>query len=92
MIGRIPLITEEQMERAIALALSGLLGYYGRAAVLTWEDMVSVENARAQALRAKGVTTALIEWRVPHLMHGPDALREEVVMEAYRERRGSSGV
>ena len=33
-----------------------------------------------------------MEWRVPHLMGGPDALREDVIMEAYLRRREQAGV
>ena len=54
-----PLITEAHMRRAIALALSGIIGFYGRAVPLTWGDAVEIEEARAQVLRAKGLTTAL---------------------------------
>jgi hypothetical protein len=156
MVGRVPLITEEQTSRAIALALGGLIGFYGRAVVLTWTDAVAIEEARAQVLRAKHVTTALpratmyagresglghehayahaaaalcdqveraieggegeaarvvveaelanvcarlgcrgthpLEWSVSHLMEGPDALREDVIMEAYLRRREQVGV
>ena len=156
MIGRIPLITEEQMGRASALALSGIIGYYGRAAVITWEDAVRIEEARTQMLRARNVTTALpratvyagresglghthayayaaaalcdqveraldggegeaaravveaelantcarlgcrdehpIEWDASHLVEGTDALREDMVMEAYLRRRVQCGV
>ena len=59
MIGRVPLITEEHARRAMALALSGIIGFYGRAVPLRWEDAASIEEARAQVLRAKRVTTAM---------------------------------
>ena len=57
MIGRVPLMTEEQMSKAMALALAGIIGYYGRASVITWEDAVQIETARVEVLRAKGITT-----------------------------------
>ena len=59
LIARIPLLSEEQLAKAIELALAGIIGYYGRSTVITWEDAVQIENARGEALRAKGFTTGL---------------------------------
>ena len=58
MIGHLQYLTEEQMGRAMALALAGTIGYYGRAAVIRWEDAEAIERARAEALRKRGFTTA----------------------------------
>ena len=59
LIARIPLLSEEQLAKAIELAMAGIIGYYGRSTVITWEDAVQIENARGEALRAKGFTTGL---------------------------------
>ena len=59
LIARVPLITEEQLAKAIDLALAGIIGYYGRSTVITWEDAVQIEEARLEILRARGITTAL---------------------------------
>ena len=37
----------------MALALSGIIGYYGRSTVITWEDCEAIEQVRASALRAR---------------------------------------
>ena len=37
-IGNLPHLTGEQIRRNMALALSGIIGYYGRSTVITWED------------------------------------------------------
>ena len=34
----------EQIRRNMALALSGIIGYYGRSTVITWEDCQSIEQ------------------------------------------------
>merc|ERR1712155_64625 len=48
------------MNDAIESAVGGVVDYYGRACVLTWEDMNKVEAARAAAIqRATGI------WMVP---------------------------
>ena len=36
MLGRVKQLTHRQMETAMALVLSGFIGYYGRSTVLTW--------------------------------------------------------
>ena len=44
------------MNDAIESAVGGIVDYYGRACVLTWEDMQKVEAARAAAIqRATGI-------------------------------------
>ena len=40
----------------MSLGIAGILGYYGRATVITWEDCVEIEKARAAAMRARGFT------------------------------------
>ena len=56
LLGRVPCLTEQQYGCAVSLALSGCIGYYARSTVLTWEDCVTIEQARVAALQAKGVT------------------------------------
>ena len=43
----------------MALALSGIIGYYGRSTVITWEDCQSIEQVRASALNAKGYSVGI---------------------------------
>ena len=43
-IGNLPHLTGEQIRRNMALALSGIIGYYGRSTVITWEDCQSIEQ------------------------------------------------
>jgi len=50
------LLSEEHTAKTISLALSGIIGYYGRAAIITWEDAVKIEEARVEVLRSKGIT------------------------------------
>ena len=57
MIGRLPHATEAQMNKAMALAMAGVIGYYGRSTVITWENCVQIEGARVKALRARGYPT-----------------------------------
>ena len=45
-------MTQEQMGKAISLGVGGIIGYYGRATVVTWEDCAEIEKARAAALAA----------------------------------------
>ena len=56
LVGRVPGITHEQMGKAISLGVGGIIGYYGRATVITWDDCVEIEKARAAALTARGFT------------------------------------
>ena len=56
LIGRAPLATQQQMSKAISLAISGTIGYYCRSTALTWGDAVQIEKARVAALRARGFT------------------------------------
>jgi hypothetical protein len=56
MIGRLPCLTEQQMAKAIALAISGIIGYYGRSTIITWEDCVTIEQARVAALSIRNIT------------------------------------
>ena len=56
LIGRAPLLTEEQMNTAFSLALGSVIGYYGRACCLTWADCQEIESARVAALRARKFT------------------------------------
>ena len=37
-IGNLPHLTGEQIRRNMALALSGIIGYYGRSTAITWKD------------------------------------------------------
>ena len=55
-IGRAPLLTEWRFNKAISLALGGILGYwyYGRSTMITWEDCKKIEEARIAALRQRG--------------------------------------
>ena len=56
LVGRVPCLTQEQMGQTISLGIGGIIGYYGRATVVTWEDCVEIEKARAAALKARGFT------------------------------------
>ena len=58
-IGNLPHLTGEQIRRNMALALSGIIGYYGRSTVITWEDCQSIEQVRAAALNAKGYSVGI---------------------------------
>ena len=59
-IGGIKGLGVTAMNDAIESAVGGIVDYYGRACVLTWEDMQKVEMARASAIqRATGI------WMVP---------------------------
>ena len=58
-IGNLPHLTGEQIRRNMALALSGIIGYYGRSTVITWEDCQSIEQVRASALNAKGYSVGI---------------------------------
>ena len=53
LVGNLSHLTVEQMRRNMALALSGIIGYYGRSTVITWEDCEAIEQVRASALRAR---------------------------------------
>ena len=54
MIGSVPGLTDEMMGKAMSLAVAGVIGFYARATVLTFEDCQKIEAARAEVLRAKG--------------------------------------
>ena len=54
MIGSVPVLTDEQMGKAMSLAVAGTIGFYGRATAVTWGDCKAIEEARAEVLRAKG--------------------------------------
>ena len=56
LIGRTPLETLSQMEKAISLAISGTIGYYGRSTSLTWDNSIQIEKARVQAVKGRGFT------------------------------------
>ena len=43
-IGNLPHLTGEQIRRNMALALSGIIGYYGRSTAITWKDCQSESN------------------------------------------------
>ena len=59
-IGGIKGLGVTAMNEAIESAVGGVVDYYGRACVLTWEDMNKIEAARAAAIqRATGI------WMVP---------------------------
>ena len=47
LLGRVPCLTEQQLDSAISLALSGCIGYYARSTVVTWEDCVKIEHRHA---------------------------------------------
>ena len=55
LIGRIPVLTNEQMSGMMDLAVGGIVGYYGRATPLTWQDCSRIEQARAYAVRVRGL-------------------------------------
>ena len=60
-IGGIKGLGVTAMNDAIESAVGGIVDYYGRACILTWEDMQKVEMARASAIqRATGI------WMVLH--------------------------
>ena len=59
MIGKVPLLTQEQMGKAMSLGIAGVLGYYGRSTVITWEDCKHIETARAEALVARGFSASV---------------------------------
>ena len=68
-IGGIQGLGVKALNDAIESAIGGIVDYYGRACVLTWEDMEKVERARAAAVqRATGI------WAVPRrLLWGTEA-------------------
>ena len=46
LIGHVPSLTQEQMGKAMSLGIiGGILGYYGRATVITWEDCVALQTS-----------------------------------------------
>ena len=59
LIGRAPLTTEAQIEKAIALGVGGIMSYYARSTVVTWSDCVTIEKARIAVLRARGFTAGV---------------------------------
>ena len=54
MIGRVPALSSEQMSRCMDLAVSGVIGYYGRSTPITWEDCEQIETVRARVVRQRG--------------------------------------
>ena len=56
LIGRIPVLTSEQMDQMVSLAIGGVIGYYGRATPLRWSDCQKIERARAYAMHVRGFT------------------------------------
>ena len=54
MLASIPVLTDQQLGLAMSLAVAGVIGYYGRSTVITWEDCQRIEAMRADALRRKG--------------------------------------
>ena len=56
LIGHVPCLRQDQMAKGMSLGIAGILGYYGRATVIRWEDCVEIEKARAAAMRARGFT------------------------------------
>ena len=59
LIGRIPVLTCEQTDQMMSLAVGGIIGYYGRATPLRWHDCQKVERARAYAMRVRGFTPTI---------------------------------
>jgi len=43
----------------MALALSGIIGYYGRSTVITWKDCQSIEQVKASASTTKGYSVGI---------------------------------
>ena len=54
MVGSLPMLTDEQVGKAMSLAVAGVIGYYGRSTLVTWADCQSIEAERSAVLRAKG--------------------------------------
>ena len=54
MIGRVPALSSEQTSRCMDLAVSGVIGYYGRSTPITWEDCEQIETVRARVVRQRG--------------------------------------
>ena len=59
LIGRIPVLTSEQMDQMMSLAVGGIIGYYGRATPIRWSDCQRIERARAYAMRVRGFTPTI---------------------------------
>lgn len=59
LIGRIPVLTNEQMQQMMSLAIDGVIGYYGRATPLRWRDCQQIERARAHAVRQRGFSPSV---------------------------------
>ena len=59
LIGRIPVLTSEQMDQRMSLAIGGIIGYYGRATPIRWNDCQRIERARAYAMRVSGFTPTI---------------------------------
>ena len=55
MLGRVPLLGPEQLRRGMSLAVAGTVGYYARATPLPFSVCASIETARAEALRRRGI-------------------------------------
>lgn len=50
-IGKVPCLTQKQLRRAMQAAVTGVIGYYGRATPIRYEDCAAIEEARAAVLR-----------------------------------------
>jgi ribonuclease HI len=53
-IGRVEGLTLEQLNETIDIAIAGIIGYYGRATPMRWEDMEKVEQERRKVLKNRG--------------------------------------
>jgi hypothetical protein len=61
-IGRIPCLSNEQMSKCMSVAVSGIVGYWGRSTPLRMDDMQAAEAARAVAVQQRRFTPG-----TPHL-------------------------
>eukprot|EP00966_Prymnesium_polylepis_P061741 1433057-Prymnesium_polylepis.1 len=52
-IGRIPCLSNEQMSKCMSVAVSGIVGYWGRSTPLRMDDMQAAEAARAVAVQQR---------------------------------------
>ena len=50
MLGSVPLLTEEILGKAMSLAVAGVIGFYGRSTVITFDDCQKIEAARAEVV------------------------------------------
>ena len=54
MIGMIPTLTVDQLRDAIGLAVDGIIGYYGRAVMMTKKNTDAIEAAIREVLAMRG--------------------------------------